>query len=201
MVAGRELDALVAEKVMGMDVRGWALAYIDEMSCWCIEHPDKPERGTSADLRAVYTRHPLETVCFLDKLTEEERAGWRAGDEDDLRREFARDVAAWGTSHHRLEAVPGYSTDISAAWEVVEKMEANGYCPSLVNDDHGHWAMSFEGESPITEKCPWVTVHVDEVEWADTAPHAICLAASTAVAASLPEESRPVETTSTEREP
>ena len=73
-----------------------------------------------------------------------------------------------------------YSTDISAAWEVVEKMRADKLSITLT----GYW----EGS---TGKW-WVNV-LDNVETVatvrtDTAPHAICLAALEAVGCSLEEE-------------
>jgi len=78
--------------------------------------------------------------------------------------------------------LPAYSTDISAAWKVVEKLTAEGYCPALVNDDFGHWALSFSGTQPVEEKTNGcISTWCDEVDWADTAPHAICLAALKAV--------------------
>ena len=88
---------------------------------------------------------------------------------------------------------PAQDATLNDREPAVEKMEAEGYCPSLVNDDHGRWAMSFEGESPIMGKCPYVTVILDEVDWADTAPLAICLAALAAVGASVetPEPAEP----------
>ena len=100
MQPGRELDALVAEKVMGYKVR-------DE------EHYEVPP------LRAIY----------------------------------------W---------IPKYSTDIAAAWMVVEKLK--GLEPELSWSDEDHcWFVHFQKSRPSI--CPFGI----------TAPHAICLAALKAI--------------------
>jgi hypothetical protein len=64
-----------------------------------------------------------------------------------------------------------YSTDIAAAWEVVEKMRADGNEPDVWVDGDGDWRCSvFVGEPP------------KEFSWyAPTAPLAICRAALLAV--------------------
>jgi hypothetical protein len=64
----------------------------------------------------------------------------------------------WYFTENRWCALPFYSQNISAAWEVVEKMKED-FCISLIKDlgysaDFGGWLSD-----------------------ADTAPHAICLAA------------------------
>ena len=180
MVAGRELDALVGQ-AMGLDVRGWALAYIDEMSCWCIEHPDEPGRGDPEDLRAVHAPRGLLTVCYLDEIPEEEdKPYWAARDEEDVRRVFKRDMATWGTSHDALEAVPEYSTSIAAAWQVVEKLtpgrhERMTIVFNLPHEPGGSAEVSFwAGEEGLV--------------WArgESVPHAICEAAIKSVSASIP---------------
>jgi hypothetical protein len=62
------------------------------------------------------------------------------------------------------DPVPLYSTSISAAWEVVEKMR---HLDPMVSWDDPKWEVSFSDVWAI----------------ADTAPHAICLAALKAVGA------------------
>lgn len=69
--------------------------------------------------------------------------------------------------------LPSYSTDIAAAWEVVEKMRSD-YLALRLNRDIGNqnqddceWCATFEGNGKETP--------VDS--WSSTAPHAICLAA------------------------
>jgi hypothetical protein len=69
------------------------------------------------------------------------------------------------------------STDMNDAWEVVLHFEEMGWCPNLVNDDAGHWALSFVGMNDLPP-CTYQTSWVDYPEmWCDTAPHAICRSA------------------------
>jgi len=66
------------------------------------------------------------------------------------------------------------STDMNDAWEVVLYFESKGWCPNLVNDDDGHWALSFVGLNDLPP-CTYQNVWIDSPEqWCDTAPHAIC---------------------------
>lgn len=82
--------------------------------------------------------------------------------------------------------LPSFSTDIAAAWEVVEKLRAMNstlelYSPgALVNDEMGIHAVEWQATFKSWEE-PWGP-HGPSVE-AQTAPHAICLAALKAVGA------------------
>ena len=73
-----------------------------------------------------------------------------------------------------------YSTDISAAWEVVLHFMNAGWCPNLINNDNGQWALSFVGvnDIPCTSQTSWID---DQRLWCDEAPLAICRAALLAV--------------------
>jgi len=115
-VAGRELDALVAEKVMG----------------WCV--------GSDG-----------EEVFYDDKR------GW-------VCKPHCKPIISQGI-------VAYYSTSISAAWEVVEKLAVSGKC-------------SFAIERFRNKPYSWQVEFGLGVGWtvyADTAPLAICLAALKAV--------------------
>jgi hypothetical protein len=113
MEAGRELDALVAEKVMGIK------AY-----------------RVNQDMEVFTNRRQ-----FLDK-----------GD-------------YWYTpSKDATHALPYYSTDIAAAWLVVEKMRG----PDFRLNKDGDWVCCFGGTITFCGE-------------GDTAPLAICLAALKAV--------------------
>ena len=126
MNAGRELDALVAEKVMGWQEFPYLILSDDRLS-YC---PPGPVH--------------ISTV----------------------------------------REVPPYSTSIAAAWEVVEKLRAMNstlelYSPgALVNDEMGIHAVEWQATFKSWEE-PWGP-HGPSVE-AQTAPHAICLAALKAV--------------------
>jgi hypothetical protein len=77
--------------------------------------------------------------------------------------------------------IPRFSTDIAAAWEVVLHFMNDGWCPNLVNDDNGHWALSFVGCNNVAP-CTTQTSFIDYPElWCDTAPLAICRASLLAV--------------------
>lgn len=123
MNPGRELDALIAEKVMA-----WVVSY----------------QGT----KDMFMRDP--TI-----------------DEDDL-------------GQSPLYAVPPYSTDIAAAWEVVEKMKL-----SVVNH-HGSWLAGPTDYSEARGEDDRLITAIIGIEdgndvGGNTAPHAICLAALKAV--------------------
>ena len=73
------------------------------------------------------------------------------------------------------------STDIAAAWEVIEKLADEGHCPGLIYDDNGHWALSLEGaqDVPIGPDPQDIATSffVNADMWCDTAPLTICRAA------------------------
>ncbi len=66
------------------------------------------------------------------------------------------------------KVVPNYSTDIRAAWELVKKLAPSGYMVQIVQRGTNDY---------------WVSVKDGEIIFAETAPHAICLAALKAVEA------------------
>ena len=139
MEAGRELDALVAEKVMGWKwpddrcpICGWKYEVSVDKGCV----PDN---------------------CSLRPAPE------------------IRECDKYGA----------YSTDIAAAWKVVEKLVNSGWCVGLLFDDNGHWALATDG----TQNVPLgdgpediaTTFFIEKELWCDTAPLAICRAALKAV--------------------
>lgn len=78
-----------------------------------------------------------------------------------------------------------FSTDIADAWTVVEHMVNNGYCPGLLFDDNGHWALAFDGAQSLSigdePDDVSTSFFVEKNLWCDTAPLAICRAALLAV--------------------
>ena len=174
LAPGRRLDALVAEKVMGLNVRGWAWAYVDEMSCWNFEHVgDTESRATEEDLCAVYAPDRMETEYFGPTVKERWPDGipqWAIESDEQSRRDWDRDVKAWGTYRGMLEAVPEFSTSIAPAWKAVEKLPAN--LDFYVSREEGRYV------THITRRecgCGGSTKEL-AFEMAETAPHAICLA-------------------------
>jgi len=77
-----------------------------------------------------------------------------------------------------LSRVPHYSTNLAAAWQVVEWMVNNGGCPALIYDDNGHWALTEDGFQMVpTGDEPQslsTTFWIEADQWYDTAPEAIC---------------------------
>jgi hypothetical protein len=82
-----------------------------------------------------------------------------------------------------VHSCPAYSTDIAAAWQVVEAMNARGWIVNAMNRQVGRWACHVGFAAPN-----YATV----LECEDTAPHAICLAALAALTAESPEPSHVV---------
>lgn len=68
----------------------------------------------------------------------------------------------------RLADIPYYSTDISAAWDVFEKLK------------HLHPHINYN-DTETQYRVEFVNRDKETVAYADTAPHAICLAALKAV--------------------
>ena len=143
MNAGRELDALVAEKVMGLkpgvDFGAWP------------EHEWKRDEDGTVDVFGFDADTHNGPVCV--------RCGY-------------------GYCHHcqKEPSAPcekrprRYSTDIAAAWGVVERLAALG----------NHVAVESWRDSSDAR---WQVVVYDKHAYAPTAPLAICLAALKAVGA------------------
>lgn len=123
--AGRELDALVAEKVFGRTIVGWDTAIYVEGE-WSIHLGSDPKGwACHADKSPLALAH---CVCeFYDSadaaisdayLIEEMRNDGHPNFRGDLR----PDPKCGGHYASCLDVVPPYSTSIAAAWQVVEKM-------------------------------------------------------------------------------
>jgi hypothetical protein len=127
MNAGRELDALIAEKVMGYTLRFAAKAWTDE-DWMCSDTP------TETNVMAIYA--PA----------------------DQFPGSGAFDMS-----------IPHYSTDIAAAWQVIDRMEELVRM-ARIGRVIGGWECRFVQLEDTTG-------YYDVLEEADTAPLAICLAA------------------------
>lgn len=122
MVAGRELDALVAEKVMG-----WI---------WFPKDDEGPRYLASPDPNSMYVWYPGSGV---------------------------------GTH-------PLYSTSIAAAWEVWDKLIADGWYPDVITS---HVSDGLDYRCELHRGGDGDGDYV--ISHADTAPLAICLAALAAI--------------------
>jgi hypothetical protein len=134
--AGRELDALVAEKVMG--------GFVDD-----------PDAGAGTG-EVWFWVHPQDGVL---------RGEPYLMSEDDDPEPY------WSHSWHRWKP----STNIAAAWQVVDMLYKRGFGVGVVMQ-HG-WDTACECIVFKTSIVDDDTIHAS----ADTAPHAICLAALAAL--------------------
>lgn len=121
MKPGRELDALVAEKVMG-----WTWSLDEKTGWWTLTSPEG--RIGMCENKSVLIESGLH--------------------------------------------FPDYSTHISAAWEVVEKIKDRSGLDLLFSPTRKIWQATFTMEHPL---------RVENLSQEQTAPHAICLAALKAV--------------------
>lgn len=110
----------------------------------------------------------------LDALIAEKVMGLKRSDHwpvVDLREDRSRPLDRWDDDQGNIVPLPAYSTSIEAAWEVVEKIASLKNCWRLRLEKHPQgWSVDFETE--------WKVELV-----AETAPHAICLAALKAMGA------------------
>jgi hypothetical protein len=124
----------------------------------------------------------------IDALVAEHVMGWRwvehGGFDWIVPPDVVPDIAffMWG---HRIHddkpqfsgefenVLPHYSTDIAAAWKVVEAMRAAGYSVSI-----GYYANGCDvGITARNSRAGWEAVRPVYGGHADTAPRAICIAA------------------------
>lgn len=141
MKPGRELDALIAEKVMGFVI--------------------------------------ADVGCGSDVVTGEEKfKEMIAVDECDKDTYLKAKV---GENLKYFKEIPNYSTDISAAWEVVEKIKSWqiktewGRGQFILLDDQGEWIAGWYPEGGPGDRS------IEFSGTSESASHAICLAALKAV--------------------
>ena len=81
-----------------------------------------------------------------------------------------------------VRRLPAYSTDIAAAWPVVDELRERGWHMEL--DNRGtDWSVLFLQYKEPMPDCPWQLVTDEVAASAPTAPRAICLAALKVVGA------------------
>lgn len=99
----------------------------------------------------------------LDALVAEKVMGWALSNKESIKDGLIYTDRGW------TSAYPSYSTDIAAAWEVVEKFRWAE--PELSWNDETHsWIVHFQKG-----------MYSGYANSAETAPHAICLAALKAI--------------------
>ena len=162
----RELDALVAEKVMGEKPEIVWIARDDD---------DEPDATAGAYLSTNgwqlfpnYTKRDIEQWLLEHPIV--------CGKKTRL--------GKW--EHHKP-----YSTDIAAAWEVLEKMRERGLRPGVNLLDsgwHGYFVDPSVVEDVVDVDGRSIAYHATAIHgYADTAPRAICLAALRSVGVEVPQ--------------
>lgn len=161
-MTNRELDALVAEKVMGLVViQNWKCGYMPDCGNY---EATMPAFTDDTFTEKIY---PLTPSSEFDSLYDERGPVYEL--------------------HKGIEPVPFYSTDIAAAWLVVEKLAQDGdehpACIQKGLPAYGDHDTPFEVYKNYAGYPGWTCYFADyEVcAHADTAPLAICLAAIKAV--------------------
>jgi hypothetical protein len=154
LVAGREMDAQIHERLFGVPVVGWCTcAWVDG------ERSAHPESEDPAGWSCYAERGPVfvEHCCCEHAALDETRY--------------------FGHVSSCLGVVPPYSTDIAAAWQVVEHFTAREYGKVRVSTSYYHgyhahicWGPGVDGEGSSPEGV-----------YGGTAPEAICRAALAAV--------------------
>lgn len=130
LVAGRELDAMIAERVMG-----WT----------AVEHEHRGARGEAWFV--------LSGVVPLAEVRAQ---------------------------------VPGYSSDIAAAFLVVEKLSERGF-DYLIEGHEERNGADFVAHAQFSQFRQFPrAINIEEDAWKATLPHAICLAALAAIEAASP---------------
>jgi hypothetical protein len=152
MKAGPELDAQIAKEVMELDVLGFAL---------CLPEPGEPS-GYGVPFQDIVSEHFVERPVYLVDCACEFR--------------WPLDIEYFGHFAGCLGVAPDYSKNIAAAWQAVERL-TEGVSPHCnlrverLGDEGWRASMCFDDWENMWSG--WA--------YADTAPHAICLAALKAV--------------------
>lgn len=157
MPAGRELDAIVAERVMGQTVLGRATAVFVEGE-WSI-HPESDPEGWAcyAGLEPLYLDHCLCDVAERPRNwpceTDEEREMMEQADREDAEQRARERARFNGHVASCLAVVPRYSTDRAAALHLLDLLVDRGWswqC-ELVRRDCYHvllWPSTSSGTLP-----------------------------------------------------
>lgn len=195
MKPGRELDALVAEKVMGYQIAKALVPAIFVEGEWSIR-ADYPDDGVGPDsgwmcysgLEPAYVRdcqcdqEPIDWFREVD-MSDPRAVGFAQRHADRDRAEREREIPRYGHLGSCLEVVPRYSTDISSAWEIMELVfegrmtKHPRVLPSFsvipIRDDVRTWMTA----APEGARFAVTIEEGGFFAYGETVPHAICLAA------------------------
>lgn len=147
----RERDALVAEKAMGWRWMRYPAPNNPELKLTGLFPPEAPER-----------------ICVANGYDQV----WEPSDTDAPR--FSNWYACvWWENGELQRGIPHYSTDIAAAWRVVERLQQRGLTVVVRNGSTlgRHYGGCVVRVLDFKEKQKWEALSLD------SAPEAICLAA------------------------
>lgn len=139
------------------------------------------------DIRRLVVSHGQDGVvlCGLD----ENEMRWREEHPDECDDSHARDWCYLPKYDHDetgdifCNLIPAYSTDMRAAWEVVEKLTEGEYVKVRCEQSHYHGDYCTISAAHESQRDATSLVKQDVFgEWGETMPQAICLAALKAVA-------------------
>lgn len=154
---GRALDALVAENVMGHRTSSWSLHLVN-----CLE--DLPAEKEWR--HGLFSGHDMHTGRFPTEILVADANG-------DMPTVEFWDGRQW-------DIVPAYSTDIAAAWEVVEKL-APHYIQQAFSRNEIGWEIDWCVSEEAYRKGYRTVVDYAEDYKTQSLPLAICLASLRAV--------------------
>lgn len=172
MEAGPELDALIAEKVLGLEVLGFEMGVLNP-ECCCGRHTylDSTHRITDDDDFGIRTR---PSAWYLDSCV----CRFKTEGEEEY----------FGHTAFCLRPVEPYSTNDKAAWMLIYELESRGYVLCLL-DRLGFkiadvattaykamWRAEFMDEGAHAADRPYEEIWLG-VELASTMPHAVAMAA------------------------
>lgn len=172
-----ELDALVAQKVLGLNVVGEAMCASPEGD-WVICGAKETLTGHYGTLRPVYLR---ECRCGNLRQSAAEMEERNPDLREARREEKFRSILFGHNIHACLEVVRCYSTDIAEAWEIFDIVKLRA-----IRRARGGFDVPYRD-------CGDPMVHVVVHDccgsvWAPTAPRAICLAALRSVGVEVESE-------------
>lgn len=176
MKAGREMDALVAEKVMGIEPCDNWIGYTwdNELSVSCVKHSNIIQRECyPTRVYGLFGEYDLK-----DHLPSDFGSG-------PLPEWFRDNASEWDESLYLEDRAvpPPYSTSISSAWEVVEKLAERWLHVDVCSTPDEH-PTKFICVVRQPDKLLFLEWRADE----DSAPLAICLAALRAVGVEVDDE-------------
>lgn len=179
-LVGRDLDAAVADQVMGYELKGTAACDRDP-DCNGLEiMPLSDPPSARGETHPVYMRQCRCDDYPITHVTYPEGPMKRIEIEANTRNtaEHNADLARWGHSRACLEIVPHYSSDIASAMDVVHKLRVSDGLDIEMESTSDNWeVILWNWERPVGKAI------------CESLPEAICRAALEAVSSKPDTES------------